>query len=85
MADMDKLLRAEYDIIVALWELERKYITKIPLSPDEWRALTVEGNKLAEKREGEAQDILLKAIMAVMDAIAFIDRKVREKEGKSDE
>lgn len=78
MFDMDKLLHEEHHIITALWNMEKRYISRIPLNESDWKELIAEGNELAKERKGESQDVLVGIVLAIHSEIEFLDKKIRE-------
>ena len=79
---IEDIIKAQYNMVVERWKIESKYLKRLPLKDSDYKEMMNEAGNLSETRKGESQDYLCKRINAMMDEIAYIDRKY--KEGKND-
>lgn len=80
MAKMDDIIQAEYKMTTEIWRWEKRWLEKIPLSFDDFKAMNDEANALAKSRKGKSQELLVRILNGYADEIAFIDRRIRETE-----
>lgn len=78
MAKIEDIVKAEYNLTTEIWRWEHKWLEKIPLSMEDYKAMYDEGNELAKKRKGKSQDCLVGIINAYADEIVYIDKKIKE-------
>jgi hypothetical protein len=76
MAQIEDVVKAEYELILDIWKFERKWLEKIPLTDTDWNKMMDEANEMAEKRKGKAQDLLCSILNTFCDEIEFIDKQM---------